>query len=343
VILLSCIDTLKELTQYTAVSGREYEFSAILKEKFSATCDSVEIDKFYNVIALKKGMGNNAPRIMILAHLDEISFLVKSIDENGFIKFTNVGGIDARILLSHEVVIHGKKDILGVIGAKPPHLLDSDEIKKAVKIDELSIDTGMNAEELKKYVSIGDAITLKSYPFILQDNKYSSKSVDNRCGVSVLFETANELNKFRHESDVYFVATVQEELNLAGAKMTAFNIEPDIAIVVDACHGDVPDAPKDVIFPLGKGPAIGMGPILSRELTDKMIDTAKENNIPYQVDVEPDSTGTDAWATQVSKYGIPTALVSIPVRYMHTSIETVHANDIKHAGELIARFIAERV
>ncbi|HHW48111.1 MAG TPA: M42 family metallopeptidase [Clostridiaceae bacterium] len=340
---MGCLDTLKELTQYTAVSGREYEFAAVLKDKFSEICDSVEIDKFYNVIALKKGMGINGPRIMVLAHLDEIGFLVKSIDKNGFIKFTNVGGIDARILLSHEVIIHGKKDITGVIGAKPPHMLEADEKKKAVKIDELYIDTGMDAKELKKYVSIGDAITLKSHPFFLKDNKYSSKSVDNRCGVTVLIETANELKKLKHKPDVYFVATVQEELNLAGARITSFNIEPDIAIVVDACHGDVPGAPKEVVFPLGKGPAIGIGPILNRELTERMLDTAKENNIPHQVDVEPGSTGTDAWATQVSKYGIPTVLVSIPVRYMHTSIETVHANDIKYAGKLISRFIAERV
>lgn len=338
---MDCIEILNELTGFSAISGREDKFSEFLREKFTGNCDNVEVDSFFNVIALKKGIGGSNAKIMVLAHLDEIGFLVKSIDEKGFIKFSNVGGIDARILLSHEVVIHGKKDIVGVIGAKPPHLLESAEMKKAVRLSDLSIDTGMDAQEVRELVSIGDAITLRSWPFMLKDDKYSSKSVDNRCGVASLFQVLKELEKIKHEADVYLVATSQEELNLAGAKIAAFNIEPDIAIVIDACHGDIPDASKDVTFALGKGPAIGIGPILNRNLTERMFEIASQNNIAYQVDVEPGDTGTDAWATQVSKAGIPTALISIPVRYMHTSIETVHAGDIKNAGRLIAGLVKE--
>lgn len=340
---MECIDVLKELTGLTAISGWEDKIAEHLRDKFLGICDKVEVDKFYNVIAFKKGVGNSNAntKIMVLAHLDEIGFLVKSIDKKGFIKVASVGGIDDRILLSQEVIIHGKKDIIGVIGAMPPHLMQSDEMGKAVKLSELSIDTGMDEEEVRSIVSIGDAVTLRSWPFNLKEDKYSSKSIDNRCGVTTLFLILKELEKIMHESDIYLVATSQEELNLAGAKIAAFNIEPDIAIVIDACHGNMPDTPKDETFELGNGPAIGIGPILNRELTERMFEIAAENNISYQVDVEPGSTGTDAWATQVSKAGIPTILVSIPVRYMHTTVETVNIGDIKSAGKLIACMIKD--
>jgi len=330
---------LKDLTSCSGVSGHEGSLALLIKDIFAKYCESVEIDAFYNVIGIKKGTGKNNKKIMITAHLDEIGLIVKSIDDNGFIKFTNIGGIDRKILLAQEVTIHGRKDVTGVIGAKPPHLLKAEETKKTVKLDDLAIDTGMIGEKLKKYVSIGDVITFKSNAFELQNSKFSSKSLDNRISIAAMLEVMRQLNDIKHKDDVYFVATAQEEFELTGATISAYNIRPDISIVIDACHGDMPDAPKDETYGLGKGPAIGLGPNLDRKLTQKIINVAKDYNIPYQIDVEPGDTGTEAWAIQVSRCGIPTILVSIPVRYMHTPIETSNLNDMKNAGRLIAKFI----
>lgn len=337
------IGALKDLSSFTGVSGREEGISNYIAEFFRKHCDNVEIDKFYNVIGLKKGYGETRKKIMIMAHHDEIGLMVKSIDEKGFVKFTNIGGIDSKILLAQEVVIHGRKDIYGVIGAKPPHLIKPEEAKKAVKLEDLYIDTGLNRESISQFVSIGDIITLKTYPFELKGNKLSSKCFDNRAGVAVLLDVMERLNKLKHHDDVVFVATSQEELGLSGAKIASYNISPDLAIVIDACHGDIPDAPKDETYPLCKGPAIAIGPNLHRANTKKIIDLAKEESIPYQIDVEPGNTGTEAWATQVSRNGIPTLLVSVPLKYMHTTIETISINDIKNTGKLVSRFVSENV
>jgi len=335
------IGVLKDLSTFTGVSGREKEISEYIANVFSKYCDKVEIDKFYNVSGLKKGSSADGKKIMITAHHDEIGMLVKSIDDKGFIKFTNIGGIDSKILLAQEVKVHGKNDIYGVIGAKPPHLLKPEEIKKAAKMDDLYIDTGLSKENVSKLVSIGDVITFKTYPFELKGNKLSSKCLDNRAGVGVLLDAMERLSKLNHNDDVIFVATSQEELGLNGAKIAAYNINPDLAIVVDACHGEIPYASKDETYALGKGPAIAIGPNLHRVYTKKIMDLAKEENIAYQVDVEPGNTGTEAWATQVSRSGIPTLLISIPLKYMHTTIETIHTNDVKNAGKLISRFVSD--
>jgi len=155
-----------------------------------------------------------------------------------------------------------------------------------------------------------------------------------------LLDIMENLTLLNHKDDVWFVATVQEEVGLRGANIAAYNINPDLAIVIDVCHGQIPGTPKESVFPVGKGPAVAVGPNLHRKYTKKMIELAKEENIPYQIDVEPGDTGTEAWAVQVSREGIPTLLVSIPLKYMHTVIETLSIDDIKNTGRLIARFIS---
>lgn len=335
---MNCMDLLEELTRHTAVSGYEKGITDAIGKHLGEGCDNVKTDRFYNVIGLKKGIGDG-PRIMVTAHMDEIGLMVSKIDKNGFVFFSKVGGIDSKLLLAQEVVIHGRKDIFGIIGAKPPHLLKPDEAKKAVKGEDLAIDTGLSEERLREYVSIGDLITFRSASSVLKNNRFSSKTVDNRAGVVALVECMRELVNIKHRSELYFAATVQEEFDLTGAYVASYNLEPDIAIVIDACHGDMPDSSKEDTFALGKGPAIGVGPLLNKKLTNRLIETAKEEGIPYQIDVEPRDTGTEAWATQISKSGIPTVLLSIPVRYMHSPVETVQIDDIRNTARLAARFI----
>jgi len=331
-------EILKQLVLQTAISGREEKMSFFIKDLFSELCDEVYVDSFFNVTGIKRGSGKG--RILVTAHYDEIGFLVKNIDKKGFVRLASVGGVDNKILPAQEVVIHGKKEVYGVIGAKPPHLINVEEKKKVAKLEELYVDTGMTADSLKKVVSIGDAVTLRPKYRELLNSRISAKTVDNRCGVTALIAAMKELSMLKHESDIYFTATTQEEFDLAGAISTAYSVEPDLAIVIDACHGNVHDAPEDDIYTLGRGPAIGIGPQLDRIYTKKLFKTAKEYNIPYQTDVEAGDTGTEAWAVQVSRAGIPTTLISIPVRYMHTAIETVDMKDIINTAKLASRFAA---
>jgi tetrahedral aminopeptidase len=335
---MDLMEVLKELNTYTAVSGYEKELSQHIQRLFEVECDDVHIDSFYNVIGLKKGNGKF--KILITAHIDEVGFLVKSIDEKGFVKLSSLGGIDNKILLASEVILHGRREIPGVIGAKPPHLLKPEDAKKAVKLEDLSVDTGMKAEELKEYVSVGDIVTLKTKTGALQGGKVCARALDNRGGLLAMLEMMKEVSRYKTEADLYFAATTQEERELAGVRAAAFGIEPDFAIVIDAGHGDIPDVSRDVVFPLGKGPAIGIGPNLHKKLAKRLIELAKEEAIPHQIDVEPGDTGTEAWATQVTKSGIASVLVSIPVRYMHTPVETAHLTDIRNTARLLARFVS---
>lgn len=333
-------ENLKYLSGLVAVAGFEKDTAEKIARLFKdcGCCNSVEIDKFSNVICLKKGTNDNAKKIMITAHIDEIGFLVRSINEKGFVAIDNIGGIDSKILLAQEVIIHGKKDIVGIIGATPPHLLKAEDAGKPVKIHDLYVDTGYSESELKKLVSVGDTVSFKPNFSIMNEKKASGKSFDNRASVACLFEIMKALKDVKHENDIIFVATTQEETSVVGVTTASHELMPDAAIVIDTTHGDIPNLSKDYTSTLGKGPEISIGPNLQPKMVNKLFDLGKEYCIPYQKMVESGDTGTEAWATQVSRYGIPTALVSIPIRYMHTAIETLSFDDIKFTARLVSEF-----
>lgn len=323
----------------SGVTGFEKEFSIKLSELFKKYCDWVQTDSFSNTIGFLAGHGVNKKKIMLSAHLDEIGFIVKSIDEKGFIRLANIGGFDGKTLLAKEVTIHGKENLYGIIGAKPPHLLTREESDISTKVKDLSVDTGLSVERLKEIVRIGDVVTLKGEFIPLANDRFSSKALDNRLGVAILLNVMQRLNGERPFHDIFFVASSQEEFDLAGITTVAFTLKPDAAMVLDACHGNMPDCSKDDTYALGKGPVISVGPNLHRKLTDGLIQSAKDLDIPYQISPEPGDTGTEAWATQVSGAGIPTVLLSIPVRYMHTTIETADGKDLENSSSLICGFI----
>ncbi len=333
--IANCLEYLSGLV---AVAGFETTAAAKIAETFKDYCDEVRIDKFFNVIFLKKGFNKSAKKILITAHSDEIGFLVSSIDDKGFIGISPIGGIDSKILLAQEVIIHGKEDIIGIIGAMPPHLMKPEDAGKAVKIKDLRVDTGLKGEELKKIVSIGDVVSFKPSFSIMNKNKASGKSFDNRTGIVCMMEILQSLKDINHENDVIFMASTQEETSLVGITTAAFSLKPDAAIVIDACHGDIPDLSKDVSSTPGKGPEISIGPNLHQGMVEKLFELGKDICIPFQKMVESGDTGTEAWATQVSGCGIPTALLSIPVRYMHTAVETVNLDDIKYTSRIITEF-----
>ncbi|HEX2926847.1 MAG TPA: M42 family peptidase [Ruminiclostridium sp.] len=333
--IANCLDYLSGLV---AVAGFESSAAAKIAELFKDNCDQVRIDKFFNVISLKKGYNKAAKKLLITAHIDEIGFLVNSIDEKGFVGISPIGGIDSKILLAQEVIIHGREDITGIIGAMPPHLMKPEDAGKPVKIKDLRVDTGFTGDELRKVVSVGDVVSFRSRFSVMNRNKASGKSFDNRTGIACMLDILQRLKDINHENDIIFIASTQEETSLAGITTAAFALKPDAAIVIDACHGDMPDLSKDCSSTPGKGPEISMGPNLHPGMVEKLFELGKEICIPFQKMVESGDTGTEAWATQVSGCGIATALLSIPVRYMHTAVETVNLDDIKYTARIITEF-----
>lgn len=337
--MINLNNLLIQLVNIEAPSGTEIYINSTMKEILSQYCDEVEHDNLGNVIGLKKGSKGESS-IMLAAHIDEIGLIVTQIDERGFIRFSKIGGIDPRILPTQEVIIHGHKKIPGVIGNKPPHIQEPEERKKVIKIDDMFIDIGLSFEEVNKYVRIGDFITFKRKPRELLNGNFSSNALDDRAGVATILVALDELKNLQLASDVYAVTTVQEEVGVRGATVSSFSINPDIGIAIDVDHGEMPGVSEDETYKLGKGSVISIGPNIHPKVFDKLKEIAEEFKMPYQVNPEPAASGTDAWAIQITRKGIPTAVVSIPLRYMHTTVETINLADIKTTGRLLAFFIA---
>ncbi|MEG1256146.1 M42 family metallopeptidase [Clostridium sp.] len=326
---------LKNLCMAHGPSGREHWLYDYVSEVFSEF-GQVTKDNLNNIIVHKKGNGKG--KIMLMAHLDEVFMVVTDIKENGFLEFKG-NGIDPKTLVSKEVVIHGKETLAGIIGIKPPHLMKEEDRKKAVTIDTLIIDTGYSTEDLEKIVTTGDYITVKGNYKELLNNNVSVKTVDDRGGVVALYRCAKELRNINHDMDVYFVCSSQEEVGHRGAKTATNRIKPDIGIAVDVTfdcgkhgleHGDTK---------LGNGGVICIGPNIHPKVRKHLMKVCREYNIPFQLEVEAGSTGTDAWDIQVSGDGVATLLISIPIKYMHTSVETVNMEDVKNTGYMMAKLI----
>jgi len=335
-------DLLKELTDVPGISGYEApaaEVAASLMKPFS---DEVDIDKQGSVIALKRGWqsGDKRDNILLAAHLDEIGLMVTKIEDGGFMRITNVGGVDVCILPGQAVKVFGKETVRGVIGAKPPHLQQPGDSGKPIQMDDLFIDTGKGKEELEKIIEIGAIVRIESEFIELSNNCFAAQAMDDRSGVAVLVESLRRLMDRKHEWDVYAIATSQEEVSGLGAISSAFRLQPQIAIAIDVTFGDGPGLPERKAYPLGKGPAIGLGPNFHPKITKKLCDLASEYEIPYQVEADPYPGGTDAYSLQVSRAGVPAGLVSIPLRNMHTTVEMLKMDDIKRSAELLSVFIS---
>ena len=327
---------IKQLSDLRGISGFEYRISDEIVKMLEPYCDEISIDALGNIIAFKKGKKSNR-KIMLEAHFDEIGLLVSDIDENGFLSFINIGGVDSRILLSSEVIVHGKKDIKGIIGAKPPHLQDSDEAEKSVKIKDMCIDTGLSVDEVRKNIIIGTPVTLSQSIGMLLNNNISLKTLDDRMGVAAILEIFKTASI---DADLYASVSVQEEVGLRGAKVSSFSVMPDFAVAIDVCHAVTPDNSSEA-FDAGSGVVITVGPNIHPAISEKLKEIAKNNDIKFNVEASGGHTGTDAWAIQVAGGGIPTALLSVPLKYMHTCVETMSLDDFNALVSLINKFLEE--
>ncbi len=331
---------LELLSNSNGTSGYEYSLNNLIVSAFEKYCNEIKTDRMGNIIALKKGTNSpNNIKIMLAAHMDEIGLMVKDIEENGFLRFTSIGGVDPRTILGQEVMVHGKEDLFGVVGSKPPHLQDPADANKAIKMEDMTIDIGMSKEQVEKLVSIGDTITINRQLIDLQNNRIAGKAIDDRAGTAVLLECMKELSNMKHDADVYFVSTVQEEVSMAGALTSTYNINPDIGIAIDVGFGTTPELNKSDTIELGNGPGITLGGNIHPGLRKKIVDIANEYNIPHQLEINAGPTGTDARAMQITRQGIPCLVLSVPLRYMHTSVEVIDMVDIKNSAKLLAFYI----
>lgn len=332
-------ELLKKLSNAPGVSGFEEEIRKIITDELKDHVDEIEADNMGNIIAVKKG--RNSKKIMLAAHMDEIGLMVRFIDKNGFIKFSKIGGINDQMLLNQEVIIHSKKGkILGVIGAKPPHRMKPAEKKKVLEYENMFIDIGASSkEEAEELISIGDPVTIKHEFSNLRGNLVTGKAFDNRVGCYVLVEA---MKRAKTSATIYGVGTVQEEVGLKGAKTSAFKINPDMAIALDVTIcGDHPGIKfEDAPAKINKGPAIiltdasGRGIITHPMVKKLLIEAANEEKIPYQLEVSEGGT-TDATAIHLTREGIPTGVLSVPTRYIHTPVEVTSLEDIENTIKLL--------
>jgi putative aminopeptidase FrvX len=335
------VPLLKRLSEASGVSGYEHEVREIVQAAFEPYADEIRTDTLGNVIALKRGIGT-APRptIMLATHMDEIGLIVSEL-EDGFIHFQQVGGYDDRVLLGQEVVVHGRRDLPGIIGARPPHVLPAGERDKAISYDKLLIDVGLEAEALPNWVRVGDLITMNSEFVELKGGLVSGKALDNRASVAAAAICLEELSRLRHTWDLYAVATVQEEVGLKGAITSTYGLHPNVGIAIDVTWARQPGTPDEYTYELGKGPTIGCGPNFHPKLQKALFDTAKRLEMTVHLEPAARVGGTDAVAIQIAREGIPAALLSIPQRNMHTPVETVSVKDVERVGRLLAAFIGQ--
>lgn len=327
--------TLRILTEQNGVSGDELEASRAALELLKKYAPEAETDAFGNVTAVIKCGKPEAKTLMLDAHIDQIGMIVTYIDDGGFIKVGACGGLDMRTMLAQSVTVHGSEPVQGVVCTLPPHV--SSDHSKVPEIGEISIDVGMSKEQAQRVISLGDRVTVNSC-FRELSGLVSAPSVDDRAGVCAILAALDMLQGKRLAYDLAICFSAQEETGERGVKQAAFRLAPDEAVAVDVSFGRTPDSEAHETAEMGSGAMIGASAVLDRGMTERLKRLAEENGIPYTIEVMPSSTGTNADAISVSRSGVKCSTVSIPIRYMHTSIEAVNIADIEAAARLICEY-----
>lgn len=330
-------DLLAKICKTPGAPGFEQKVRALVLKELEGLVDEIQLDNMGNVYAIKRG--TNDKRVMIGAHMDEIGFIVTHIDDKGFLRFHTLGGFDPKTLTAQRVIIHGEHDIIGVMASKPIHVMTADERNKVAKLSDYFIDTGLSAEEVKKYIKIGDPIT-REREYIEMGNCVNSKSLDNRLAVFILIETLKKLKGKKVPYDIYGVFTVQEEVGVRGANVSALNINPDFGFGLDTTIAfDLPGAAAhEMITKLGEGTAIKImdaSTICDYRMVDFMKKTADKHKIKWQPEILT-AGGTDTAGIQrMTQGGSIAGAISIPTRHLHQVIEMANKDDINGSIDLL--------
>ena len=331
-------EVLKTLCALPAPSGFEAPAAQAALELLRPWVDEAHLDKMGNVVGVRRCGKEGAKKLLLDAHLDEIGFLITG-HQDGFLRFAPLGGVDPRMLPDRELTILTDPPIYGVTACLPPHIQSREDMDKAMPISELCLDVGLSQEEAQSRIPVGTPAVYRTGCTSLGERLLCGKALDDRACFAVLLDAAERLQGAELDVDLYFLGSTQEETHSTGAVTAAYGLAPDLCVAVDVTHGDSPDASKDKTFPLGKGPVIGLGPNCTRWMSRRLEAKAQALELPVQYEVMAGSSGTNGWPMQIVGEGIATAVLSVPLRYMHTPIETVHVDDLSHAAKLLAAFV----
>ena len=335
---MKLVDILEKLSNANGVTGREDNVRELMADYLKPYVDELKEDKLGNLIAVKKGK-KDAPTVMIAAHMDEVGLMVKNIKKKGFLQFTKVGGIDDRILLGQKVVVHTDKGpLLGVVGSKPVHIQNDVERKKVIEADKLFIDIGAKDKDAaeKMGVQVGDVVSFDTKFALIGENIVLGKAFDDRVGCAVLVEVMKQLKDV--DCNVFAVGTIQEEVGLRGATIAAFHIEPDLGIAFDASiSGDTPGVSEgEAPAKMGEGPVLTVadaGLITHPKVLRLLVDSAKQAKISYQLETGIRGA-TDAARIALSRDGVPSGVVSVPARYIHSPAGILNLDDVEKTVKL---------
>ena len=330
------INDLRRLSSAAGIAGQE-EITKVTVEMLSPLVDECRIDAMGNVLAVKRGRGENLQTLMLEAHLDEVGFLVTHIDDNGFVHVAKAGGPDPRTITAQEVIVYGSKPYHGVFCSVPPHLTKGEK-DYLPDIAKRGIDVGLTAQEARNNIPLGSCVGFAPNFIEINERLVCGKSLDDRAGMAAILHALRQLQDAELSCNIAVAFCVQEELGCRGASPAVSSLKPDMAIVTDVSFALTPDGDPYECGKLGEGVMIGISPILNRKMTDALFSICKNHNLPYQTEVMSGRTGTDADSVTVAGVGVPTALLSIPQRYMHTPIEVVDVRDVAVVGELMATY-----
>jgi tetrahedral aminopeptidase len=331
---------LKTLLSQAGLSASEEPVRAIIRDAWLPLVDELTTSRLGSLHGLRRGSAAEPrPRLLLSAHMDAIGMIVTGSSQ-GWLRFTQIGGVDPRILPGQIVTVHGREDLPGVVVQPVDRILPVSAREKPVAMEYLFIDTGLLAEDVARLVRVGDLVSFAQPPIELTGDTIAGHSLDNRASVAALTLCLQELQHVTHAWDVWAVASVQEEVSLAGAITSPFEIRPDLAVAIDVTFAKGPGVSDYRGYPLGKGPTLGWGPNNHPALYKAFNDLADKLDIAHCMEAMPRHSGTDAYGMQVVAEGIPTMVIGIPLRYMHTPVEVVALKDIRRAGHLMAEFIA---
>ena len=324
---------LERLCTCTAPSGFEGPAAAVAAELLRPLVDEVSIDRMGNVLGVRRSKTPGAPKLLLDAHLDEIGLIVTGV-EDGFLRFRSIGGVDPRMLPGRELVVLTDPPLRGLVAC--PAGGDED---KSVPLNELYVDVGLSQEEAERAVPVGTPMVYRAGCFPLGEEQMCGKSMDDRACFVTLLRAAELLRDRELDVELHILGSTREEVSGAGAVVGTWAVAPDFCVAVDVTHGKTPDGPADKTFDLGGGPAIGVGPNMTRWMTERMIAKAREHSIPYQLEIMSGHTGTNGWEMQISREGVATSVLSLPLKYMHTPVETLSLADMEGVAQLLAAFV----